>query len=89
MGRPSQMYLWRDLAKDDFLKRIQDRMGTGTEFNVPDAAEIFNVSNTQITAWVEEGLLFAVDIGAKESRKIYRMNRCDIMRRAEQLANGL
>ena len=88
MGRTSQLYLWRDLAKDDFLKRIQERMGTGTEFNVPDAAEIFNVSNTQITAWVEEGLLFAIDIGAKD-RKIFRMNRCDIMRRAEQLSDGL
>lgn len=88
MGKYQQTYLWRDMAKDDFLKRIKERMGSGTEFNVPDVAEIFNVSNTQITAWIDEGLLFAVDIGAKD-RKIFRMYPCDIMRRAEQLANGL
>jgi hypothetical protein len=90
--------------KPYFLDAITKRLGKQEQFGTADAAGVFDVSETTIREWIEEGRLVAADLnagrhapvdpdrpglGERPMRPYYRIQREAILALAKRMEIGI
>ncbi|NCC62200.1 MAG: DNA-binding protein [Verrucomicrobiae bacterium] len=52
--------------EDEFISRIEKRLGGADEVSVSDVCAACNISATKVRAWIDEGEIVAVNHGTKQ-----------------------
>jgi len=82
---------------DGYAKLIESKMQSQQQFAVCEVAEIFNVCNTNVREWIEEGRLLAADLNKdrishvssdKPMRPLYKITREAVLDLARRVQGG-
>ena len=82
---------------DGYAKLIESKMQSQQQFAVCEVAEIFDVCNTNVREWIEEGRLLAADLNKerlshvdrnKPMRPLYKITRDAVLDLARRVQGG-
>jgi len=81
---------------DGYAKLIESKMQSQQQFAVCEVAEIFNVCNTNVREWIDEGRLLATDLNKDRishvsdgpMRPLYKITREAVMDLARRVQGG-